>query len=246
MIQWKDILIFVTSLVISNNKLYSGSSDCTIRVWDVETYAELYCIKSLTSGISCLCVDNHNRLYSGSVDVRVWDMSTHNEIQCLKDGGWVYCLLIHDNKLYSATSKTTFGEYGSVKIWDIITFQEIECLKGSVQSFQCMVIHDNKLYSSGSYDNAIIVWDLSTYTKIHRLRGHTDYVRWLVVNGNYLYSQARDLHGKTIDVRVWDINTHNEVDCWQDIDVSSFTIHDNELYSCSADGTVRLFKWHET
>ena len=64
---------WVNCLAIHENKLYSGSDDKTIRVWNTETYEEISTVIGHTDYVICLTL-HENRLYSGSYDntIRVW------------------------------------------------------------------------------------------------------------------------------------------------------------------------------
>ena len=63
----------VNRLTVIGNKLYSGSGDCTIRVWDTDTHQHITTLQGHTDMVICLTVVG-NKLYSGSYDrtIRVW------------------------------------------------------------------------------------------------------------------------------------------------------------------------------
>ena len=65
----------VQCILVLNNKLYSGSFDNTIRVWNTETNECETVLKGHTNWVQCLLVHN-NKLYSGSQDktIRVWKL----------------------------------------------------------------------------------------------------------------------------------------------------------------------------
>ena len=63
----------VCCLTFHENKLYSGSYDRTIRIWNTETYEEIATLEGHTEAVYCLTL-HENKLYSGSNDktIRVW------------------------------------------------------------------------------------------------------------------------------------------------------------------------------
>ena len=63
----------VSCLAVVGNKLYSGSEDRTIRVWDTYTHQHVTTLQGHTGTVYCLAVVG-NKLCSGSFDrtIRVW------------------------------------------------------------------------------------------------------------------------------------------------------------------------------
>ena len=66
----------VTCLTLHENKLYTGSDDNTIRIWNTETHEEIAILEEHTNGVMCLAL-HENKLYSGSVDrtIRIWKVT---------------------------------------------------------------------------------------------------------------------------------------------------------------------------
>ena len=78
----------VTCLALDkvNNRLYSGSDDKTIKVWNLETGKEITSLQGHTSSVRCLALDRvNNRLYSGSGDktIKVWNLPSFSITQLL-------------------------------------------------------------------------------------------------------------------------------------------------------------------
>ena len=65
----------VLRLTIYMNKLFSGSSDGSICVWDADTHAHVATLEGHTYQVWCLTIYK-NKLFSGSGDrtIRVWDL----------------------------------------------------------------------------------------------------------------------------------------------------------------------------
>ena len=63
----------VMCLTLHKNKLYSGSWDKTIRIWNTETHEEIGILRRHTERVFCLTI-RENKLYSGSEDktIRIW------------------------------------------------------------------------------------------------------------------------------------------------------------------------------
>ena len=235
----------VKCLVIHENILYSGSSDCSIRSWDMDTCSEIavYGITcysnfgerpSHTSCISSIALHG-NKLYSassGDKTIRIWNTETHTQIAILKDVGRVECIAVNKTKLYSGS-----GWDNTIRIWNTETYEEMQSLEGHIGKVKCMMIHENKLYV-GSINLTISIWNTETHTQIAILKD-VGQVECIAVNENKLYSGGWD---KTI--RVWNAETyekiatmigHTEV-------VTCLTIDNNILYSGGWDKTIRVWK----
>ena len=99
----------VSCLTIHENKLYSGSEDNTIRIWDTETYELVATLEGHTNTVSCLTI-HENKLYSRGADssIRIWNTETHETIATLiGHTNGVRCLTLHENKLYSGSHDGT-------------------------------------------------------------------------------------------------------------------------------------------
>ena len=103
----------VRCLTVVGNKLYSGSSDGTIRVWDTETHQHIATLQGHTYDVYCLRVVG-SKLFSGSEDrtIREWDTDTHQHITAVQGHtSYVTCLTLVGRKLYSGSSDKT------IRVW---------------------------------------------------------------------------------------------------------------------------------
>jgi F-box/WD-40 domain protein 7 len=109
----------VICLTLCGNKLFSGSSDSTIRVWDADTHKCLATLEGHTVG-SVLCLTLYgNKLFSGSYDrtIRVWDADTHKHLATLEGHtSAMNCLTPYGNKLFSADDGY---DGGTIRVWNV-------------------------------------------------------------------------------------------------------------------------------
>jgi WD40 repeat protein len=102
----------VSNLCLSEDgsRLYSGSFDRTIKVWDIAFNTCIATLQGHTYWVASLCLSfKTNRLISASPDqtIRVWDTTTTNTcIQTVTDPDrdYIYRVALSDNSdtLYSA------------------------------------------------------------------------------------------------------------------------------------------------
>ena len=149
----------VSCLTLHENKLYSGSDDKTIRIWNTETHEEIAILRGHTDCVNCLTL-HENKLYSGSGGentIFIWNTETHEYIATLEGHtDNVKCLAYHENKLYSGSKDNT------IRIWNTETNEEVATLREhtDIVCGGCLTLHKNKLYS-GSMDRTIRVWKVA-------------------------------------------------------------------------------------
>ena len=185
-------------LTISDGKLYSGSGDKTIKVWNCSNHELITTLgvpeehdeegeyEGHTRSVDCLTI-NDGKLYSGSWDttIKVWDCSTNKLITTLTEHTKrLDRLLTYGGKLYSQAGNV-------IKVYDCSDDTLITTLKDHTGCIECLEIHDGKLYT-GSFDRTINVYDCSDYSLITTLRGHTSAVNDLTFQNGKLYSKQRD------------------------------------------------------
>ena len=68
---------FVLCLTVYKNKLFSGSRDHTIRVWDADTHAHVATLEGHTDDVTCLTIYKNKQQYSRMVCRRIMLCSLH-------------------------------------------------------------------------------------------------------------------------------------------------------------------------
>ncbi len=223
----------VYSLVVFDGKLFSGSADHTIKVWDLEAGQ---CTATLTGHlkeVTSLAVFD-GKLFSGSADhtIKVWDLEVGQCTATLTGHlKGVNSLVVFDGELFSSSGDNT------IKVWDLKTEQCTATLKGHGNSVNSLAFFDGKLFS-GSFNCTIKVWDLKTGECTATLRGHEHGVNSVAVYEGKLFSSSAD---KTI--KVWDLETgvctatllgHRK-------GVNSLAVFQGKLFSGSWDNTIKVW-----
>ena len=149
----------VLCLTINDGKLYSGSVDKTIKVWDCSTNKLITTLTEHTDAVYRLRIHG-GKLYSQAGNViKVYDCSDDTLITTLEDHTYyITCLEIHDGKLYTGSFDKT------INVYDCSDDSLITTLRGHTSAVYDLTFQNGKLYSkqfggaiiSGNCEQAIV------------------------------------------------------------------------------------------
>lgn len=199
----------VSCVQFDETRIVSGSSDKTIKVWNMRTNSHL-AVQTLVghSGtVRCLYLCA-NQLVSGSTDctIKIWDLSdslTWSSIACRATlqghTDAVRCVSVHDSRLVSGSYDKT------LKVWDMATRECVQTLVGHDAAVLCVQQNESTVVS-GSCDKTIKIWREGRC--IGTLIGHADAVTCLQLDYKRIISGSvdctikfweNDVCAKTID-----------------------------------------------
>ena len=104
------------------SRLFSGSDDNTIKVWDVATGACLQTLEGHADAVYSVCVSaDGSRLFSGSDDntIKVWDVATGACLQTLEghaDAVYSVCVSADGSRLFSGSGDKTIKVSGKIQL----------------------------------------------------------------------------------------------------------------------------------
>lgn len=194
----------ISCVQFDDTRIVSGSSDKTIKVWNIRTNSP-WSVQTLVghSGtVRCLFLEG-NRLVSGSSDttIKVWDLSTQqswSSIACkvTMTGhlDTVRCLQVDDEKVISGSYDKT------LKLWDIRTGVCQMTLRSHTAAVLCLQFDNSKIVS-GSCDKTIKVWTFAGDC-VMTLTGHQDAVTCLQFDDTRIVSGSLDC-----TIKFWTIVT---------------------------------------
>ena len=193
--------------------IVTGAFDCTIRIWDAATGAQVgEPLEGHHDYIQSVSYSPDGRhIISGSRDktIRIWDADTGDEVGKPLEGHTLEVRAV----AYSPDGRHIISgsDDETIRIWDAQTSTAVgEPLQGHTGVVWSVAYSpDGQHIISGSSDMTIRIWDAKTGAAVQKpLQGHTGIV-WPVAyspDGKRIISGSAD---KTI--RIWDADTGAEV-----------------------------------
>ena len=200
----------ISSVAFSSDgtKIASGSSDSTIRLWDLARGKELLELKGHESKvISVAFSPDGTKLASGSDDksIRIWDIASGKETSVLTGHESLITSLAFNP---DGTKLASAGDDWTIRIWDIASGKQISELTGHESLVTSVAFSpDGTTLASGSIDSTIRFWDLARKTELAVLDNETDSRRFVAFSPD----GSRIASGSSRQtIRLWDANPIRE------------------------------------
>ncbi|XP_027156327.1 zinc finger CCCH domain-containing protein 48-like isoform X1 [Coffea eugenioides] len=229
------------ALPSGSDKLFSGSKDNSVCVWDCHT-GQCVVTAELGGEIGCL-ISEGLWVFAGLQNaVKAWNIESRTELVLSGPNGLVHAMDVGEDMLFGGVQD------GSILVWkstsESCSPEPVAFLMGHRLAVLSLVVGANCLYS-GSKDESIRVWDLKTLQCLQILNGHKNFVTSVLCWDKFLLSGSLDNR-----LKVWaatefgDLEVVNEVE--EDNGILALCgIHDAEnkpilLCSCK-DNSVCLY-----
>ncbi|XP_075501554.1 zinc finger CCCH domain-containing protein 48-like [Primulina tabacum] len=191
------------TLPSGSDKLYTGSQDETVRLWDCQS-GQLAGVVNLGGAVGCMLSEGP-WVFAGLTNlVKAWNTQTSAELSLNGPVGQVYSLVVGYEFLFAGTQD------GAILAWkfNVVAncFEPAASLKEHTLAVVSLVVGGNKMYS-GSMDQSIKVWSLETLQCLQTLTGHADVVMSVLCWDQFLLSASLD---KT--VKVWAVTEIGNLD----------------------------------
>ncbi len=227
--------------------LVSGSADCTIKIWNVNTGAQLGTLEGHTDAVNCLAIAGDGKtLASGSSDqtIQIWNLPTEKQIR--KIGGLFPAHLDSINSLAIAPDGKTLisgSRDHTIKVWDLARGREINKLsQHSWGVYSVAFTPDGQAIASDCLDHTIKLCRWDTQELLQNFTGHSDWI-WAIAispNGKILASGSEDC-----TVKLWNLETgkllHTLTEHNSPVHAVSFSFDGQTLASGSYDHTIKLW-----
>ncbi|KAK4280575.1 hypothetical protein QN277_012187 [Acacia crassicarpa] len=186
--QHKKIVTGIT-LPIGSDKLFSCSTDGTLRMWDCHTGQ---CVNLINLGDEARCLTSMGSwVFAGMRSaIKAWNIQTGAEITLDGPKGHVLSMSVCNDTLFAGAMD------GVIYVWRLSSegnfpFKPLGTLTGHTKAVVCLTGGPGDKLYSGSVDHSIKVWDLNTL-QCTTLKGHSDVVTSLIFCDKYLFSSSLD------------------------------------------------------
>lgn len=164
----------VYSLVMSNNTLFSASSDKTIKIWDAQSLECLGTMTGHTSGINSIVLrgggggSSDPTLISASNDhtIKLWDVSTSQVIHTIEGiDSEILDVCFGDGMIFASTYDAR------IIAFDANSGSQIATMLGHAWEVWKLNFSQGAIFS-GSFDHTIKRWDVRQFEETATLLGH--------------------------------------------------------------------------
>jgi WD40 repeat protein len=222
----------------------SGSSDRSLKVWDLESGVELRSLRGHADDVEKVVITPDGRRVvsaSGDKTIRVWDIKSGEQLHNLHGPQSIITILMLalDGRWIISSS----FEDQTIKIWDIESGKLLHTLRGHNSFIAGFAIApDEQLAVSASGDWTLKLWDFKKGCELRTLKGHTASVRAVAItpDGRWAASGSGD---KTI--KLWDLQSGSELCTYQghtdSVNFIAITPDRRRLISTSNDNTIKIW-----
>ncbi|XP_028781394.1 zinc finger CCCH domain-containing protein 48-like [Neltuma alba] len=187
--QHKTIVTGIT-LPVESDKLFSCSTDGTLRVWDCHTGQ---CVSVIDLGDEARClISMGSWVFAGLRNaIKAWNIQTAAEITVDGPKGTVLSMAVCNDTLFAGAMDGVIYAWRSSSEANF-PFKLLATLNGHTRAVVCLTGGPGDKLYSGSVDHSIKVWDLNSLQSVMTLKGHTDIVTSLIFWDQYLFSSSLD------------------------------------------------------
>jgi WD40 repeat protein/tRNA A-37 threonylcarbamoyl transferase component Bud32 len=181
------------ALGLDGRTLVSGSVDCTLILWDVESGGIVRRFEGHDDAVLGVAMTPDGRCaISSSADrtLILWDLEGGKPVRRFEGHfGPVLCVAVNPD----GRAAISGSEDRCLILWNLETGEALRRFEGHLGAVLCVAVSsDGRTAISGSEDCSLILWNLETGEVIHHLKGHDRTVDAL-------------LHGEGHYDSVWDV-----------------------------------------
>ncbi|MBV6625372.1 MAG: serine/threonine protein kinase [Rivularia sp. (in: Bacteria)] len=206
----------INSIAVSFDRMYlmSGSDDCTIKLWDINTNSLVWTFENHGTIVRSVAfnpaIANLVAMGDDNNIIKLWQVNSGQTICTLKGHtGWFTGV---SSVIFSPNGQILVSAGGdkTVKVWNVNSGKIINTLRGHDSSVCSVAISpDGKFIASGSTDTRAILWDLNG--NIVHIFYHTEIlaaVRFVAFSPD---SQIIATASEDSTIKLWQVNTGEQI-----------------------------------
>jgi len=141
------------------NFMFTANWDKMVRVIDLDKSQVVKSFVASKETIKEMIVTDDTIVVAGCEPIiRAYDFTSGKSKQFMGHRGWVYCLLLHKNYLFSG------GDDNMIRVWNIETSEQLETLSAHRNGVTSLVMCYNMLVTA-SFDHYVVTWDFEAMEK---------------------------------------------------------------------------------
>lgn len=228
----------------TQNILFTGSYDRTIKLWGVRTGQCIHTLRGHSSWVSSIKYEpKFEKLISGSWDatIKIWNMKNYqSELEIINGKNNCICCLVSNlssGVIYAGTEEKVIKEFNIDK-GGVVTKR----FKGHKQRINSLKLSNHYIFS-GSGDKEGRVWDIRTGKTEITLQGHTKGITCIDFDeiSNRIYSSSLDT-----TIKIWDIRKNDKeirTLVGHSFGVNSIAFDQEKLISGSKDSSIKIWNF---
>jgi hypothetical protein len=200
----------VTDVAFSpdGHRLFSGSLDGTVRMWDTTSHASLATFLGHNrrdlgpDGPNPVVFSRDGRIiaFNGEAEVYLWDVFRRIQLAAFPRSGWGAPPALSPDGQTLATSN-----YDEMILWDVASRRRIASLsQDGGETYQMVFSHDGRMLVSTNFDGAVRLWSVTDRTRLGTLAIHKSPVFSLALDPDGHSLASGSYHGAVLlsDIRI--------------------------------------------
>jgi len=236
--------VFAVVLSPDGRNVFSDSGDKTIKLWDIQTGANLRTFTGHSGPVWGIALSPDGRtLLSGSSDntLKQWEVATGKVLRTFTghSGGVTSVALSSDGRTALSAS-----EDKTLKLWEVATGKLLRTFAGHTDLISTVAFSPDGLNAlSAASDKTVKLWTVATGALVRSFEGHTNYVAGAAFSpdGRTMVSASAD---RTL--KLWDVATGGELRTFsghaETVHTAVFAPDGRTILSGSNDKTLRLWE----